>query len=130
MIGGYFYKEKDSAIDARVRTLASGFSHPDTFADGYFFYTNPFQSEVKPYACAGESIALSEDLLVVKDESGPYRLARLDAGSWPISNGMDPMLSIQFKAIFGWRWRAARLPAGACILLPIAQARDGSTIQH
>jgi len=78
MIGGYCYREKDSTIDARVRTLTSGFGSPDPFEHGYFFYTDPFQSDVKPYASYGESIALSEDLLVVRDESGPYRLARFD----------------------------------------------------
>ena len=80
MIGGYFYREKEDAADARLRAAVSGFGRIGAFDRGYFFYSNPFHSDVKPSASSEDLIALSEDLLVTRDPEGPYRAAGLDDG--------------------------------------------------
>ncbi len=75
MIGGYIYSRKDVAIDARLRN--SGLKRLELVENGYLFYTDPFHSNAKVYAASGGLIALSEDLLVLKDGSGAYRAAYL-----------------------------------------------------
>jgi asparagine synthase (glutamine-hydrolysing) len=78
MIGGYFYSQKEDAIAQRLQIMTAGSHCLEVFDNGCFFRTNPFQSELKAYASSETLMALSEDLLVIKDPSGSYRLADLN----------------------------------------------------
>jgi len=74
MIGGYLYSRRDDDFHARLQgKLDPGWQRIEVWDHGYFFYTDPFQSDRQTYCASSELIALSEDLLVAVDGAGSYR---------------------------------------------------------
>jgi asparagine synthase (glutamine-hydrolysing) len=74
MIGGYLHSERDDNFHARLQgKLDPKWQQIKVWKHGYFFCTDPFQSDRKSFSANGEWIALSEDLLVARDGSGTYR---------------------------------------------------------
>jgi asparagine synthase (glutamine-hydrolysing) len=123
MIGGYLYQAADRNIDACLEQKLQSFAKVDIWDSGYFFYSNPFQSDAIPYAASPDIIALSEDLLVGTDGGAKYRHVDLERDFLPSfrRNGTDAFGDIQsdFRmAVFSKR--------DGCISLFLASNRAGA----
>jgi len=98
MIGGYIYRALDHEIDARIRSSFGPDCHRlEVWNNGFFFYTDPYRSEVKPFFCSAGLIVLSEDLLVGPSCTSRYRHLDLETDVSPdfLSQGTGVFDSIQ-----------------------------------
>ena len=74
MIGGYLYSRLDEEVDTRLRAiLEDSFNRVEVWENGYFFYDDSFQDNQASHLISGEMIALSQDILVIRDSDAGYR---------------------------------------------------------